>query len=351
MKKFLSILLVLILSWSVLVACGNTDTGNSSSSSSSTQNDTTDNNDTEIKEKTKINLSVLNGTTGFGMAYLMSQDEVGASYNDYEFKVETDAANIVSGLIAGTIDMAALPTNAAANVYNKSNGNVQVIAINTLGVLYLLEKDDQISSISDLKNTDKKIYVPAQNPRFITEYILTANGIDADKIDSTTYSTPAALQAAVVAGQVELAVLPQPVVTAAIAGAKKAGFTYGTALDLTEEWNKIPGSEKLVQGCLVVRKEFAQNNKDAVDGFLTEYEASINYLNENPAAASELIVKYNIFANASVAEKAIPSCNVTFMKGEEMKSTMSAFIAVMFDVAPASVGNKLPANDFYYIPQ
>lgn len=346
MKKFLSLLLVLILSLTVLASCGNTHNGGSGSSSNS--NDTEDKND-GIKEKTKIHLSVLNGTTGFGMAYLMSQDEASASYNDYEFKVETDATNIISGLISGTIDMAALPTNAAANVYNKSNGKVQVLAINTLGVLYLLEKDDQISSINDLKNTDKKIYVPAQNPRFITEYILTANGISADKIDSTTYSTPASLQAAVVAGQVELAVLPQPVVTAAIAGAKKAGFAYSTALDLTEEWNKIPGSEKLVQGCLVVRKEFAQNNKEAVDGFLTEYEASINYLNENPAAASELIVKYNIFANASVAEKAIPSCNVTFMNGEEMKSAMSAFIGVMYDVAPASVGNKIPANDFYYI--
>lgn len=354
MKKILSLLLVLILCLGVFASCGSTDNGDGSSSSSQSgttdSSSSSDQNDTGSKEKTKIKLSVLNGTTGFGMAYLMAQDEAGTAYNDYEFKIETDATNIVSGLIAGTIDMAALPTNAAANVYNKSNGNVQVIAINTLGVLYLLEKDDQISSISDLKNTDKKIYVPAQNPRFITEYILEANGISADKIDSTTYSTPAALQAAVVAGQVELAVLPQPVITAAVAGAKKAGFTYSTALDLTEEWNKIPGSEQLVQGCLVVRKGFAQENKDAVDGFLAEYETSIKYLNENPAEASALIVNYNIFANASVAEKAIPFCNVTFMKGEEMKSAMSAFIGVMFDVAPASVGNKIPANDFYYIP-
>lgn len=315
----------------VFASCGNDENGNET-------------------EKTSINLTVLNGTTGFGMAYLMSQDESGASSNDYNFAVETDAANIFSALMAGTIDMAALPTNAAANIYNKSNGNVQVLAINTLGVLYLLEKDDQITSIEDLKNTDKKIYVPAQNPRFIAEYILTANEIDVNKLDSTTYSTPAALQAAVAAGKVELAILPQPVVTAAIAGAKKAGFTYSSALDLTEEWNKIPNSEELVQGCLVVRKDFAEKNKEAVNKFLTEYEQSIKYLNDNPKEASELIVKYGIFANASVAEKAIPACNVTFMKGEEMKAAMSAFIAAMYNIAPASVGDKIPSNDFYYIP-
>ena len=371
MKKLLSLLLVFILSLGIITACSDNDTtgsstndsGNSSvnNDSSATNSSSNDNNITtpspdendnggNATEKTQIKISVLNGTTGFGMAHLMSLNENNKSANDYKFKVETDASIIVAGLLSGSIDMAALPTNAAANVYNKSNGNVQVLAINTLGVLYLLEKDDQISSIDDLKNTNKKIYVPAQNPRFITEYILAANGVSDDRIDSTTYSTPAALQQAVIAGQVDLAVLPQPVVTAAIAGAKKAGFSYSVALDLTEEWNKIPGSEQLVQGCLVVRKDFATKYKKAINRFLTEYEASINFINKNPKEASELVVKYNIFANASVAEKAIPSCNITFMKGEKMKSSMSAFISAMYDIAPESVGNKLPQDDFYYIP-
>lgn len=366
MKKILSLLLVLILSLGVITACGdnettgstgasseNTDNGNdtvnSSVTSSTNQPNNGNENDTDNKEKTNIKLSVLNGTTGFGMVQLMYLNERGTASNNYEFKVETDATNIVAALISGSIDMAALPTNAAANVYNKSGGKVQVLAINTLGVLYLLQKDDQINSIADLKNTNKKIYVPAQNPRFITEYILSAYGISTDKIDSTTYSTPAALQQAVVAGQVELAVLPQPVVTAAVSGAKSAGFSYNIALDLTAEWNKIPGSEQLVQGCLVVRKDFAENNPVAIEAFLNEYEASIKFVNENPKNASQLVEKYNIFAKAAIAEKAIPYCNITFMKGEEMKASMSAFIAAMYGINSASVGGKLPGNDFYYV--
>jgi NitT/TauT family transport system substrate-binding protein len=221
-----------------------------------------------------------------------------------------------------------------------------VLAINTLGVLYVVSKDNQISSLSDLNG--KTIYVPSQNPTFITKHIIDSNGIDAT-IDSTTYSTPAALQAAVVAGQVDIAVLPQPVVTAAIAGAKKANFNYAISLDLTEEWDKIPNSEKLVQGCIVVRKGFAEKNRGAVNAFLDEYEASINYLNENPTEAAALIAKHGIFANAAVAEKAIPNCNVAFMKGQEMKEAMSAFISVMFEIAPKSIGDKLPLDDFYLV--
>lgn len=333
MKKSLSLILTFLMLFSALFAF-------------SACNDKNGNTDGTSSQKTNIKVSVLNGTTGFGIAKLMEDDANGLTGNDYEFKVETDATNIISALVAGTIDVAALPTNAAANVYNKTNGKVQVLAINTLGVLYLIEKDDQITDIQDLNG--KTIYVPAQNPTFITKYILESNGINAT-LDSTTYSTPAALQAAVVAGQVDLAILPQPVVTAAMAGAKKASHNYSIALDLTEEWNKIPNSEQLVQGCIVVRKDFAEKNISAIDTFLREYEASINYLNENPKDAATLIVKYNIFANATVAENAIPKCNIKFMKGEEMKSAMSAFITAMYNIAPASVGNKIPGSDFYCI--
>ena len=323
MKKFLSLLLVLIMSFALLASCG--------------ENETPDE---------PIKVSVLNGTTGFGMAHLMEQNATDASSNKYEFTVETDAKNIISALMAGTVDMAALPTNAAANVYNKTNGAVQVLAINTLGVLYLAQKDGKISSINELSG--KTIYVPEQNPTFITKYIFESKGVDVT-IDSTTFATPAALQAAVVAGQVEFAVLPQPVITAAIAGAKKASFTYNIALDLTAEWNSIEGAEQLVQGCIVVRREFAEKNKEAVDSFLTEYEASINYLNANYADVSQLIVKYGIFANATVAENALPKCNIKFMKGEEMKTAMGSFIEAMYGIAPESIGNMVPSADFYYI--
>ena len=323
MKKLLSLLLILIMVMPLIIACNN-------------DNDSI------------ANVSVLNGTTGFGIAGLMEKNEKNESLNKYNFKVETDASLIVSGLIAGTIDIAALPTNAAANVYNKTSGKVQVLAINTLGVLYLVQKSgaDSISKIEDLN--EKTVYVPAQNPTFITKHIFDSNKINA-KIDSTTYATPAALQSAVVAGAVDYAILPQPVLTAAIAGAKNAGITYNVALNLTEEWDKIPNSEKLVQGCIVVRKEFAESNKKYITNFLKEYSESIKFLNDNSKEASQLIEKHGIFAKAAIAEKAIPQCNITYIDGSDMKAAMSAFISTMFNIAPASVGNKIPGDDFYYI--
>lgn len=169
-------------------------------------------------ETSNVRITTLNGTTGFGMAKLMSDNKNGTTSNSYTFNVANDATKIIAGLVNGSIDIAALPTNAASNVYNKTNGNVQVLSINTLGVLYTLDKTGEINSIKDLEG--KTIYCPAQNPTFILEYILKANNINAT-INSTEYSTPAALRTAVIAGRVDIAVLPEPMISIVMASANK----------------------------------------------------------------------------------------------------------------------------------
>lgn len=317
MKKIISILLIALMVLCLLSSCGKTE-----------------------KKADNVNVSVLNGTTGFGMAYLMDQNSNSASSNKYTFSVETDASVITAALIKGEIDIAALPTNAASNIYNKTKGGVQIVAVNTLGVLYVVENGTSVKSIEDLEG--KTIYCPAQNPAFILEYILNKNNVNAT-ID-TTYSAPADLRTAVASGKVEIAVLPEPMVTIA----KSANPSLSVALDLTKEWNKTEEKNSFVQGCIVVRTEFAKEYPDSVSLFLDEYKMSIEYVNENPEGAAELIAKYNIFANKNVAKTAIPKCNITFLEGVEMKNAMSAFLDAMYSVNPASIGGALPEDDFYY---
>lgn len=291
----------------------------------------------------QINVATLNGTTGFGMVPLMKESDLGNTSNKYVFSVETDPSVVMAGLINGTIDIAALPTNAAANLYNKTNGGVQIIAINTLGVLYLLTNGINVSSISDLEG--KTVYCPAQNPAFITKYIIKENNLENKvTVDSTTYATADALRAAVIAGEVELAILPEPMVTIV----KSNNANVKVALDLTEEWNKVSDGKQLVQGCVVVRKEFADNYPGSVKEFLKEYEASIEFVNEDPETAALYIKEFGIFANDKVAKNAIPKCNIAYLDGKDMKEAMEAFIEAMNSVAPASIGNAIPGEDFYY---
>ena len=290
-----------------------------------------------------IRVTTLNGTTGFGMAPLMKEAADGNTKNEYEFTVESDASIVTAGLINATIDIAALPTNAAANVYNKTNGGVQIIAINTLGVLYIVTNGVEISSIADLEG--KTIYCPAQNPLFITKYILEQNGLsDKVTVDATTYAKPDALRDAVKAGQVEIAVLPEPMVTIA----KSGNQNVAVALDLTSEWNKISNGKQLVQGCVVVRTEFANEYPGSVKSFLKEYKQSIEAVNENPESAAASIKEFGIFANEAVAKNAIPKCNIAYMDGKEMKTAMQNFLEAMNSIAPASIGNAIPGDDFYY---
>ena len=299
-----------------------------------------------------INVYTLNGTTGFGMAKLMNDAKMGTTTEKYNFSVQTDASMVTSALLNGSADIAALPTNAAANIYNKSAGDVVVLAVNTLGCLYLLtNQNENVTSFEDLRG--KTVYVPAQNPTFIFTYLCKQNGLEIGKditIDSSTYAQPASLRDAVASGVVDIAVLPEPMVTIAINSAKNAnsGTVLTNAMDLTAEWNKVAEQGSLVQGCVVVRRAFLEQYPEAVENFLKEYKASIEYLSTDIDSASQMIVDNGIFTNAGVAKKALPNCNVCFLDGDAMKSAMQTYLGVLYTIAPASIGGSLPEDNFYY---
>lgn len=291
----------------------------------------------------EIKVSVLNGTTGFGAAKLIDDAKNGNASLNYTFTVESDASLITAGLINGSIDIAALPTNAAANLYQKTEGKIKIAAVNTLGVLYVVANGEKvsISSLSDLEG--KTVYCPAQNPFFIFKAICDA--ADLNVTIDTGYAQPADLRTAVAAGQVDIAVLPEPMVTIA----KSANDKLVTALDLTAKWEKINGENSLAQGCIVVRTEWAEAHPKELEEFLKEYKASVEYTVANPAEAAKAIVSTGVFAGKEpVAAKAIPNCNIVYIDGDEMATALDVFFEKLYAVNPAAVGGKLPDSGIYY---
>ncbi|MBR3687269.1 MAG: ABC transporter substrate-binding protein [Clostridia bacterium] len=293
------------------------------------------------RDELQINISVLNGTTGFGAAKLMTDAADGKTELNYKFTVEKESEPITKGLINGSVDIAALPTNAAAALYNKTNGAVKIAAVNTLGVLYLVVNGEKVD-ITDLSELDgKTVYCPAQNPAFIFEAICRENNINVT-ID-TSYAEPAFLREAIVTGKVDIAVLPEPMVTIA----KNANDKLAVALDLTDEWEKVYGDNTLMQGCIVVRTEWADAHPKELEQFLSDYEDSIQFTISDPKGASVCIAEAGIFAQAAVAEQAIPKCNIVFVDGEEMASALDVFFAKLYAINPKSVGGKIPDSKIY----
>ncbi len=324
MKKFIALLLALVCALPLFSSCSD--------------------------EPEVIRVWTLNGTTGFGMAKMMDDN------NDnelYEFAVKSDASDVTAALIAGDVDIAALPTNAAANVYNKTNGGVKILAVNTLGCLYVVAKDGvTVNSIEDLRG--KTVYAPAQNPTFIFTDICKKNNLTPGTditIDSASYAKPDALRDALATGAVEIAVLPEPMVTIAVSKAKTNNVTLSVALDLSTEWDRVNTPGSLVQGCVVVRTEFLEEYPEAVEEFLAEYKKSVKYVNENPADAAQKIETAGIFAQAAIAEKAIPKCNVAYLDGADMKAKMEVYLRALMEINPAAIGGELPDADFYYEAQ
>lgn len=298
---------------------------------------------TKNADKTRVSVAFLKGPTGIGAVGLMDSVE---SYNDYTFEVSSAPDEVMAEVINGGVDIAALPTNVASIVYNKSEHEISVAAINTLGVLHILERGDNIQSVSDLEG--KTIYATGQGstPEYVLNYILEKNNINATVVYMSEH---AELAAALLAGEVDIALLPEPNVTAVCT----KDNTIRQALDLTKEWDALQKTNslktsQLAMGCIVARKEFIENNKEAFDHFLKEYQQSVAFVNDNIAEAAQLVEQYGIMDSAAAAEKAIPNCNIVFVSGEEMKTALQGFYQVLFYANPKSIGGGLPDEDFYY---
>ncbi len=345
MKKAMAFLLSVLLIISC-VACNNSTTGSETESSvlpteskelSSTENSA------EITEKTTVNITVLKGPTGLGALQLMDKAENGTAANDYHFELASAPTDVTAKLLNKEMDIAAVPTNLAAVLYNKTKGNVVMLAANTLGTLYVVTKNADISTVADLKG--KTIYSSGKGatPEYVLNFLLTENGLDPEKDVTVEYKSEHAEIAPLFASEDSvIAVLPEPFVTNMLL--KNEGLKV--SLNLTEAWNDVSESG-LVMGCLVARKEFVDQNKEAVDRFLEEYKESTDYTNNQISAAAELSEKYGIMAKA-VAEKAIPNCNITYLDGADMKSKVGGFFEVLFAADPASVGGSLPDDALYY---
>ena len=290
------------------------------------------------QDDTEIRIAALKGPTGMGMVKLADKQ----NYPNYTVSIEASPDAFNPRIISGEVDVAAVPVNLASVLYNKLDGDISVLAVSTLGVLYVVEAGSEMNSVADLAG--KTVYATGQGatPEYILNYLLDKNGV-AGSVEVNYVGEHAALATMLADGSAEIGMLPEPNVTSTLAG----NDNLRIALNLTEEWNKVCSTE-LVQGVVIARKSFVNEHPEAIEQFLREYEKSSAFVNENIDEAAKLIVDVGILGNVEIAKKAIPNCNISFSKGEAMHKAVEGMLAVLFEANPKSIGGKLPDKDFYY---
>lgn len=322
-KKILLLLLAAVLL--LLPACGATAKG--------------------MSAEGPVRIAGLKGPTTMGLVNLLDMEQQGSAALDYDLQLYGTADEIVPGLIKGELDMAAIPANLAAALYQKTKGGIQVMAVNTLGVLYVVEKGDTVHSMADLAGRTILSTGKGTTPEYLLRYLLEKNGLDPDKDVKIQYCSEATeVTAQMAAAQKDaIAVLPQPYATAA--GMKDPSLRV--ALDLTAEWDKVSDSQ-LVTGVTVVRTQYAQEHPDVVEAFLQEYAQSVRTANTDLDRTAALCEQQGVVAKAAIAKKALPACNIVCRTGDEMQKDVSAYLSVLCAADPAAVGGKLPDEGFYW---
>lgn len=297
-------------------------------------------------DETTVRVGAMSGPTAMGMAKLMSDAEAGSTEISYQFAdLATEASAMVTPLAQGELDIAAVPANLAATLYSKTKGGIQVLAVNTLGVLNLLEKGDTVSGIQDLAG--KKLYATGQGavPEYVIRYLLKGNGIDPDKdLEIQWCADTTEALSYLKESEGAIAVLPQPFATAAMSQIEGLRIVQ----DLNDAWAALDTGCEITTGVTVVRTAFAKEHPELVETFLREYAASAAYTSENVEGAAELTAKYGIVAKAPLAQKALPKCHIVCLTGDEMKTALEGFLQVIFDQKAEAVGGSMPGDDFYY---
>ncbi len=317
--KIFSLLLSVLLVLTVFAACG-TD-------------------DKESNDDYTLRVGTLKGPTGMGMAKMISDNNANKTKDITLYGAPEDLS---AALINGSLDVAAVPVNLAAVINKRTNGEYLVAAINTLGVLYIVENGNTLTSLADLEG--KTLYATGQGstPEYMLNYILEKNNLT-DKVTIEWKTEHSELATLAATGAVEFAMLPEPHVTTSL----NKNTNLRAAVNLTEEWDKVSDGQA-VQGCLVVSKKAIEEHKSVVDAFLSEYKASVDFVNNNIPEASAMIAEIGIVGAAPVAQKAIPRCNIVYIDGDDMIASLTDFYTVLFNANPASIGGTLPNESLYY---
>ena len=332
MKKIITIFIALIF---IFNCC--------SCSETSTNEETLQHEDTAPADFHEIRVAVLNGTTGFGIAPLYNDLNKGIDHNiNAKIDFYSDASLVAPIIIGGSVDIAAVPTNLAATLYNKTQGAIEVLVVNTLGVLYLIENGNSINSIYDLEG--KTVFLPGSgsNPEFVLKSLLKLAGLTNKVTLDYTYSTPDELTSALAAQKASIGVIPEPKVTAAT----NKNSSLRVALDFSKEWKSLTGSE-LVQGCIIVRKEFLREHPIAVQNFLSAYKESVELINSDYVKAASHIVSAGLAPNEELVKNALPRCNITYLDGDDMINGLKQFWDALYSQYPASVGGSIPDDGIF----
>jgi len=299
--------------------------------------------ETESEEAVTVHVGSLSGPTTIGLVNLMNDVSTGANAGDYEFTVSTQPSEIAASLNAGDLDIALIPANLAATLYNRTEGAISVIDINTYGVLYCITADTSVTSIEDLAGKTVITTGQGATPEYAMNYLLEQYGVEDCTLDFKSEATE--VLALMQEDPTQIAVLPQPAATAA--GIQNSEIQ--TAFSLDECWNALDSGSRLITGVTVVRNDFLAEHPDAVNTFIEDQAASVAKASEDIEGTAELVVAQGIVAAAPVAAKAIPLCNIACVTGEQMKTELSGYLQTLFDANSESVGGALPADDFYYV--
>lgn len=340
-KRILAILLAAVLSLSMFAGCTSPA---AEDSSSGTQPNAQQQVIPGYEAGLTTRVAALRGPTTMGLVCMM-QDNTGEGA-PYQFDLYTSGDEIVPLIAQNEVDIALIPTNLAATLYQRTEGGVQVLDVNAGNVLYVVSHDETLTDLSDLAGRTVYMTGKGTSPDWTLQYLLEQSGIGADGLTIEFKTEATEVVSSLMQESEAVGVLPQPFATVAMMQDQEMILNF----PLENAWKQYsPDGSGIATGVTVVRTAFAQEHPEAVAQFILDHQQSVEQAQADPAQAAQLIEEYGI-VNAGVAQQVIKNFNpMVAVSGEQMKSWVVGYLEMLYEIAPDAVGGQLPDEGFYYL--
>ena len=339
MKRIVACLMAAVLSLSLLAGCGQEQ--NTAPAAEDTQQQAVE---PGYEEGLTTRVAALKGPTAMGLVCLMDDNQ--AEDAPYQFDLYTSGDEIVPLIAQGEVDIALIPTNLAAALYQRTEGGVQVLDVNAGNVLYVVSHDEALTDLESLKGRTVYMTGKGTSPDWTLQYLLNKAGIAVDELTIEFKSEPTEVVSSLAQDSTAVGILPQPFATVAMMQDQELSLNF----PLENAWKEYsPDGSGIATGVTIVRTAFAEEHPAAVAQFVADHQQSVAAAEEDPARAAQLIEQAGI-VKAAVAQQVIENFNpMVAASGEEMQTWVAGYLEMLYEIAPDAVGGTLPDEGFYYL--
>lgn len=290
-----------------------------------------------------------------GLIHLLANDGLAELADEVEFILWSNPDQLRALALNGKVDFIAMPTNVAANLYNRG-APLKLLNISQWGALWMISRDPNMKTLADFKGQEIAIPFRADMPDIVFTHLAERQGLTPNKDFKLNYTaTPMDAMQLLIMRRIDHALLSEPAVSMALRKTKSFPVSLiapelHRSVNLQQEWSRVMGTEARIPQAGIAVMGNKADNPQLVARFEEAYAQATRWCQENQQKCAEEVAAKIPMLSAEAVADALAAQGNYYATAFDAQQELEAFLEILLAKQPASVGGKLPNADFYANP-